>query len=52
MYHGKEDMHKFFDTHADHCGPLCRIVNFGFPKVARFEKKCSHDQVFPVKQVG
>ncbi|GAX22147.1 hypothetical protein FisN_39Lh014 [Fistulifera solaris] len=37
--HGKEGLHKFFDTHADHCGPLCRIVNRGFRRVARSEKK-------------
>ena len=40
--HGKEGIHKFFDTHADHCGPLCRIANRGFRKVGRFERKNPH----------
>ena len=31
--HGKEGIYKFFDSHFDHCGPLCRIANRGFPKV-------------------
>jgi hypothetical protein len=34
--HGKKGMNKFFHTHAQHCGPLCRIVNRGFQKVEKF----------------
>ncbi len=35
--HGKKGMHKFFHTHAQYCGPLCRMVNGGFQKVEKFE---------------
>lgn len=39
---GKKGMNKFFDTHADYCGPLCRIVNEGFRNVGRIKKKEVH----------
>lgn len=31
--HGKKGMAKFFDTHKEHCGHLCRLVTRGFRKV-------------------
>ncbi|GAX28499.1 hypothetical protein FisN_38Hh007 [Fistulifera solaris] len=37
--HGKEGMSKFFHTHSEYCGHLCKIVNRGFRKVRRFDKK-------------
>jgi hypothetical protein len=42
---GKEGMHKFFHTHSDYCGHLCKIVNRGFRKVRRFDKKSQDHSV-------
>jgi Mg-chelatase subunit ChlD len=33
--HGKKGMAKFFDTHHEHCGHLCKLVNRGFHRSGR-----------------
>jgi Mg-chelatase subunit ChlD len=33
--HGKKGMAKFFDTHHEHCGHLCKLVNRGFRRTGK-----------------
>lgn len=36
--HGRKGMVRFFDTHAEYCGHLCKIVNRGFQKQQRVHR--------------
>ena len=40
--HGKKGMAKFFDTHHEHCGHLCRLVNRGFRRTRRAYHQGKH----------